>query len=386
MIFLLPENFKGGFIMYTDLFSEMDIKGLTLKNRLTMAPLYLGYAGEGGTVSDMLIDHYRLMAQSGVAMVVVENSTVDYPIGSGSTRTIRADTEDNLDGLKKLAETIKQEGTLACLQINHAGRFAGATREPLAPSAVDTFGRTPKAMNNEEINAVVEKYARAAMMSKEAGFDMVELHGGTGYLLAEFLSPHTNIRTDEYGGSLDKRQRFPLEVLAKVRESVGDYPVGYRFLANEWLPDGLQLSESKQFSQSLEKAGIAYISVMGGTYESFFLPDIVEKSKQEGYMLDLAAAIKAEVNVPVISAGRFATGAFADKAIADGKTDLIGLARVLWADPEWPQKVKDGRETDIVHCNPDCGDACTQMVTKGRAAFCVNWSPDKIKEWKAKFV
>ena len=132
--------------MYNHLFSEITIKGLTLKNRLTMAPLYLGYAGEGGTVSDMLLEHYRLMAGSGVAMVVVENATVDHPCGSGSNRTLRADTDDNLDGLKRLSAVIKQEGALACLQINHAGRFAHATQEPVAPSAVKTFGGMPRAL------------------------------------------------------------------------------------------------------------------------------------------------------------------------------------------------------------------------------------------------
>ncbi len=372
--------------MYTSLFSEITIQGRTLKNRLTMAPLYLGYAGYGGTVSDMLLDHYRLMAQSGVAMVVVENSTVDHPQGSGSVRTLRADSDDNLDGLKQLAAVIKQEGALACLQINHAGRFAHAAQQSVAPSAVETFGRMPNALDKAGIQRIVDQYAQAALRTKAAGFDMVELHGGTGYLLAQFLSPRTNKRTDEYGGGLENRQKFSLEVVAAVRQAVGDYPVGYRFLADEWLPDGLHLDESRPFAASLARAGIAYISVMGGTYESFFLPEVLEKSKQEGYMMDLAAAIKSSVDVPVISAGRFATGGFADKAIAAGQTDMIGLARVLWADPQWPQKVSEDREADILHCNPDCGDACTQMVMKGRPAFCVQWPPAKIKAWKAKFI
>jgi len=372
--------------MYKNLFSEITIKNLTLKNRITMAPLYLGYAGEGGTVSDMLLEHYRLMAGSGAAMVVVENATVDHPAGSGSNRTLRVDTDDNLDGLQQLSAAIKQEGALACLQINHAGRFAHAAQEPLAPSAVETFGRMPKALENEEIDRIVGKYAGAAARAKSAGFDMVELHGGTGYLLAQFLSPRTNKRTDEYGGTLANRQRFALEVLAQVKAAVDAFPVGYRFLSDEWLPDGLQLEESRQFAQSLAQAGIAYISVMGGTYESFSLPEIVEKSKQEGYMLNLAAEIRAEVDVPVIAAGRLATGAFADQAISEGKTDLIGLARVLWADPQWPEKVRDGRDADIIHCNPDCGDACMHMVMKGRPAFCVAWPAEKMKAWKAKFV
>lgn len=372
--------------MYTHLFSSISIKGLTLKNRLIMAPLYLGYAGEGGSISEMLLEHYRLMARSGVAMVVVENATVDHPVGSGSNRTIRADTDDNLDGLKRLAAAIKQEGALACLQINHAGRFAQATQGPVAPSAVETFGRMPRALEKTEIERLTNKYAEAAARAKKAGFDMVELHGGTGYLLAEFLSPRTNKRTDEYGGDLENRSRFAQEVLARVKEAVGAFPLGYRFLADEWLPDGLQLEESQQFAAVLAQADIAYLSVMGGTYESFALPEIVERSKQEGYMLDLAAAIRTKVDVPVIAAGRLATGAFAERAVVEGKTDLIGLARVLWADPQWPKKVQEGREEDIIHCNPDCGDACMQMLMQGRPAICVSWPEEKMKDWKAKFV
>jgi 2,4-dienoyl-CoA reductase (NADPH2) len=372
--------------MVTHLFSSFSIQAVSLKNRLTMAPLYLGYAGEGGTVSDMLLDHYRLMAKSGVAMVVVENATVDHPVGSVSNRTLRADTDANLDGLKQLAAAIQAAGARACLQINHAGRFAHATDEPVAPSAVDTFGRMPRALGRNDIAGIVDRYAAAAARVKAAGFDLVELHGGTGYLLAQFLSPRTNLREDDYGGSLENRQRFALAVVAAVKQAVGDFPVGYRFLADEWLPDGLQPAESGRFAKRLAQAGIAYISVMGGTYESFSLPAVVERSKQAGYMLNLAQAIRAEVDVPVIAAGRLANGAVADQAIAQGKTDLIGLARGLWADPEWPRKVRDGRQADIVHCNPDCGDACMHMVMKGRPAFCVAWSPEKMKRWKARFV
>lgn len=373
--------------MYKHLFSEIKIEGVNLKNRLTMAPLYLGYAGEGGTISDMLLEHYRLMASSGVAMVVVENATVDHPVGSGSNRTIRVDTDDNLDGLKRLASNIKKEGAVACLQINHGGRFAHASPEPVAPSTVNTFGHMTKALKAEEIDSIIDKYADAAVRAKSAGFDMVELHGGTGYLLAQFLSPRTNKRSDKYGGTFDNRQRFALEVLSRVKEKVTPFPVGYRFLADEWLPDGLQLEESVRFASSLAQAGISYISVMGGTYESFSLPEIVEKSKQEGYMLNLAAEVRANVGgIPIIAAGRLATGAFAEQAIAEGKTDLIGLARVLWADPQWPKKVYDGRDSDIIHCNPDCGDACMHMVMKGKPAFCVAWPAEKMKEWKAKFV
>ncbi len=372
--------------MHPHLFSKITVGGKELKNRLTMAPLYLGYAGEGGTVSGLFIDHYRLMAKSGVGMVVVENATVDYPIGSGSNRTLRADTDENMEGLTRLANTIKEQGAVACQQINHAGRFAAIADPPLAPSAVQTFGRMPKALSKDEMRKIARKFAEAAVRVKKAGFDMVELHGGTGYLLSSFISPRTNKRDDEYGGSLDNRQRFPLEVVREVKASVGDFPVGYRFLADEWLPDGLKVSESVLYAKALAAAGVAYISVMGGTYESFFLPDVLQASRKDGYMVDLAAAVKTAVAVPVIAAGRISSGAFAESVITEGKADLIGLARVLWADPEWPSKVKEGREDEIIHCAPECDDTCTKLVTKGKLAFCVRWNHNKLEEWKAKKV
>jgi NADPH2 dehydrogenase len=367
--------------MSSRLFEPFEIGGLKLRNRLTMAPMYLGYAGEGGSVTNALLEHYRLMAQSGVAMVVVENATVDYLRGSGASRSIRADTNENLDGLKHLADTIKQEGALACLQINHAGRFA-AVAEAVAPSAVDTFGRMPKALTLSEIATIQDKYVEAAVRVRKAGFDMVELHGGTGYLLAQFVSPRTNKRQDEYGGSLGNRQKFALEVVSKVKEAVGDFPVGYRFLADEWLPDGLKLEESTAVAESLANAGVAYLSVMGGTYESFRLPEIVEQSSKPGYMVDLAAAIKREVDVPVITAGLIVTRELAEGIIGKGKADLIGLARVLRTDPEWPQKVMQGREDQILQC--DACNACMKILMKGKPAVCVRWPIEKQRTWREK--
>ncbi len=367
--------------MYSHLFKPLEVGGLSLRNRLAMAPMYLGYAGEGGSISDLLLEHYGLMAGSGVAMVVVENATVDYPQGSGSQRTIRADTDDNLDGLKRLAETIKEQGAIACLQINHAGRFAGVV-EAVAPSAVETFGRIPRALTLSEITEIQDKYVDAALRVQKAGFDMVELHGGTGYLLAQFVSPRTNKRQGEYGGSLENRQKFALEVVSKVKKAVGSFPVGYRFLADEWLPDGLKLEESTVLARSLGSLGVAYLSVMGGTYESFFLPEIVEKSSKPGYMVDLAAAIKKEVDVPVITAGLIVTGELAEQIVEEGKADLIGLARVLWTDPEWPLKVMQGRDNEILQC--DSCNACMKIVMKDKLAVCVRWPVEKQKAWRAK--
>ncbi|MFP4040247.1 MAG: NADH:flavin oxidoreductase [Desulfosudaceae bacterium] len=370
--------------MFTHLFSPLNVGGITLANRITMAPLYLGYAGEGGLVSPLLLEHYRLMGQSGAAMIVVENATVDHPEGSGAPRALRADSDDTRPGLGELAATIQKGGALACLQLNHAGRFA-MVAQPVAPSRVETFDKLPRALEIDEIKTIRDKFAAAAKRARQAGFDMVELHGGTGYLLTQFLSPRTNRRTDAYGGALENRLRFPLEVLEAVKAEAGDMPVGCRFLADEWLPDGLRLEESVQAARILTEAGLAYLSVMGGTYESFMLPEVVERSKGQGYMADLSEAVKKAVTIPVITAGRIAAGEVAENIIASGRADLVGLARVLWADPEWPQKVKEGREKEIIHCDPDCKDICMQLVMQGKPAYCPQWSSEKTRRFKDLF-
>ncbi|MFP4573740.1 MAG: NADH:flavin oxidoreductase [Desulfobacterales bacterium] len=371
-------------LMHNRLFSPIEIQGKTLSNRITMAPLYLGYAGEGGAVSALLLEHYRLMAESGASMIDVENATVDHPAGSGSNRTIRIDTDENSDGLANLAETIKSRGALASTQLNHAGRFAGLGRM-LAPSAVDTFGKKAEKLDKKQMAEIRGKFAAAAKRAQSAGFDMAELHGGTGYLLAQFVSPRTNKREDEYGGKLKNRIRFPMEVFCEVKSAVGDFPVGYRFMADEWLPDGLKTDESKEFAGQLSEAGAAWLSVVGGTYESFMLDEVVEKSKSPGYMADLAGEIKKCCNAPVITAGRISTGDLAEKIIAEEKADLIGLARVLLADPRWPEKVRQDRESEIIQCDPDCGDICMQLVMKAKPAFCTRWTPEKTGRFKELF-
>ncbi|MCF8061615.1 MAG: NADH:flavin oxidoreductase [Deltaproteobacteria bacterium] len=367
---------------YTRLFSPLRLDGLRLKNRITMAPLYLGYAAQGGKVSPLLLSHYRLMARSGAALVVVENASIT-PGGSGGTRTIRVDHNRCLQQLRWLSDAVKEEGALSALQINHAGRFA-RVNDPVAPSAVPVFDRTPRALLRREIKTIGKQFASAAWRVREAGFDLVELHGGTGYLLSQFVSPRTNLRDDIYGGSLENRMRFPLEVVKRVKDTVGDMPVGYRFLADEWLPDGIGLEESRVFAGALEEAGVAYLSVMGGTYESFFLPEVVERSRKPGYMAPLAETVRREVSVPVIAAGRISTPSLAESILEKGQADLIGLARMLWVDPDWVNKAREGRDASIVKCSPKC-NACMELVMQGKPAYCPKWRKEKRTEYRAMF-
>jgi 2,4-dienoyl-CoA reductase-like NADH-dependent reductase (Old Yellow Enzyme family)/Tfp pilus assembly protein PilZ len=401
-----PEKGVTGAEKYPLLFTPFRISNLTLKNRLTMAPMFRGYAHQDGTVSRTLIDSYREIALGGAAMIVVANAVVDRS-GVMASRVIRVDQDRFIPGLAKLAKAIKSSGAVACLQINHAGRWAKVDK-PLAPSAarmqlpnelsvlggirmalsdryymrlVNSFLfallRCRQGMTLEQIRFIRECYGEAALRARKAGFDMVELHGATGYLLLQFLSPRLNRRSDGYGGSLESRMRFPLEVIETVREFVGkDFPIGYRLLADELLAGGLHVREAKIFANKLEKFGIAYISVTAGSHESFFLRHVMNQTRKEGYAGSLATEIKAAVSsTPVITTGRIIRPAFAEEILRDNKADLIGLARTLFADPLWPNKVLEGREKNILFCN--CCNACLLCVIKDEPVICSMWDNSK---------
>jgi 2,4-dienoyl-CoA reductase (NADPH2) len=357
------------------LFTSFKIKNLSLKNRLTMAPLYVGYANPDGTVSDLTLDHYKEMASSGAAMIVVESAIVNQA-ASGAPSTMRVDDDQFVEGLSHLARTIKDQGALAIQQINHPGKFAFSP-EPLAPTG-GPEGALPKEMSMEDIDRTVEDFASAAGRVKSAGFDGVEIHGGTGYLIDQFISPHTNKRNDDYGGSLENRMRFPLRVFEAIQEAVGsDFPVGHRFMAYEAVPGGLEVEESSIWAAELEKRGVAYLSVMYGTYESFMLPEYSEADRTEGFMAPYAGEIKkAATNTPIITAGRIQSPETAEEILKDGTADLIGLARVLLADPLWPQKAAGKVSESIIRCEPAC-NLCMIRVMSVKPVFCSQWSKER---------
>lgn len=358
------------------LFSSFQLARLRVSNRITMAPLYLGYAGPGGTVSNLMLDHYGEMAGSGAGLIVVEHTAV-HPTGLGSPFMLRADDDRYILGLTRLASVIKAQGALAFLQINHTGRYAfGPDR--LAPSPVPTGDVIPKEMSLVQIDEIAQGYAAAALRAKQAGFDGVELHGGMGYLLVQFLSPRTNQRRDDYGGRLENRMRFPLDVVERVLSAVGDsFPVGYRFMAEEEHPDGLHPDETTVYARELARRGVAYLSVVAGTYDSYALPEYAEKRMQEGYMTKWAAIVKQAVpQTPVITAGRIQSPAFAERILSERQADLIGLARVLLADPLWPQKALGAIPGPIVSCEPTCS-LCQRRLARGKPAYCSQWTKEK---------
>lgn len=355
------------------LFSPLKIGNIILKNRITLAPMFLCFGKQDGTVSEKMIEFYARRAKAGVSLLVVEASAVDAK-GTGSSRMIRVDNDACIPGLRKLAKAIKDGGGYAVLQIFHGGRYA---RTPVAPSPVETFLTPemkiiPDELTKNEIKDLIKKFGEAAGRVKKAGFDGVELHGATGYLLVQFISPRTNKREDEYGGSLENRMRFPLEVVACVREHVGrDFLMGYRFMPDEWLPDSFTLNEGKIFARKLERAGVDYLSCNTGTYESWAMPDIMKLTSKPGYQVDITHEIKMEVNIPVFANGRITTPELAEEIIAQGKADAVALARPLFADPEFVQKTKEGRTDRIIKCMNDW--ICTKNTMQGMDAVCSQW-------------
>lgn len=358
------------------LFTPFRIGDLILPNRITMAPTYLGYGRNDGTVSDLLLEHYRTMAASGAALIVVENTGI-HPSGLGAPFMLRIDDDRYLKGLAELAKAIRAEGALAFIQINHAGRYAFMS-ERIAPSPVQVGKVAPREMTLEDIEHATAWFTRAAARAQSAGFDGVELHGGTGYLLSQFVSPRTNKRTDGYGGTLQNRMRFPMEVVDAVMATVGrGFPVGYRFIAEEFFPEGLHTDDAISFAKELAKKDIAYLSVMVGTHESFALEPYVTMEKDEGYMAGHAEMIKKAVpTTPVITAGRIQSPAIAKAILEAGKADLIGLARVLFADPLWVKKAQGLISAPIVPCNPSCS-LCTRRVMSGKPPFCSRWDRER---------
>lgn len=362
--------------MYKKLFNPYKLKNLVLNNRIIMTPFYTGYANADGSVSELMLEYYREIGSSQIALCVVENAAIDKK-GLGGPYMLRVDDVKYIEGLKKLSKTIQEAGAFAVLQLNHAGKYTYLP-EKYAPSKINIWGATTIELTISDIKGIINSFAQSAKRVKDAGFNGVELHGGTGYLLAQFLSPLSNKRTDEYGGTLEKRMRFPIEVVEAVRKAVGsDYLLGYRFLADEWMPGGLTLDESMVFAKKLYELGIDYLSVTAGTHESFTLPEIRERDKKMGFMVEYAEKIKKSlVDITIITAGRIQTPAFADSILVDGKADLIGLGRVLFADPLWVKKAKGLIKEDINICRPTC-NMCTELVKKGKSAVCINYPKEK---------
>jgi NADPH2 dehydrogenase len=323
------------------LFDPLTVNRHTLRNRVVYPPIATEHATDRGEVTDWHLNHYADIARGGPGLLIVEHSFMRMD-GRASTRQIGIYDDSLLPGLSRLAKAIKDGGAVACIQLAHAG--AQATREvtgsqPIAASAIPfpEANETPHALTAEEIQALVRDYAAAAERAQAAGFDGVEIHGAHGYLLSEFVSPLTNHRKDEYGGSLENRVRLSYEVIRAVKEAVGDgFLVLYRLGADDFTPGGLTGEDALKIAPMLQEAGLDILDVSGGLAGSGR-----DMFKEQGYLVPLASRIKRMVQIPVIGIGNVRDPSYADEVIREGLVDLTAVGRAQLANHQW---VADARK------------------------------------------
>ncbi len=380
---------------FKTIFNPINIGHQRFKNRLVALPVYTGYAHSDGKVSDLLIEHYKRLADSGVALVVVANAAVsDEGVVAG--HSLRIDGDEFIPGLKRLAEVINYNGALSCLQLNHGGRFA-RTDQPLFPSPIDgsnltfnisslknfmnffpleqRFGLTGnflkhaskwrRAMTAGEIGRIINKFGQAAFRAYQAGFDMVELHGANGYLICQFLSSFTN-RAD-----FQDRSAIPIAIVREIKQKVPDgFPIGFRLMVNEWVPNGIKLEEGIAFSKLLQQEDIAYVSASVGSYNSIFSKEAIKKMADPGYLEEDLKRLTDQLSIPTIISGRIIEPSMAEELLKNGVSDLIGLGRPLRADYNWLKKTghKKQKIKICVNCNQ-----CLKRVVMDHGFTCRRW-------------
>jgi mycofactocin system FadH/OYE family oxidoreductase 2 len=348
---------------------------VVVPNRINFSA-HLTNLAEEQRISDAHVYYYRERAKGGCGLITTEELTV-HPSDHAYDKLVDAFEPEVVPGFQKLTRTIHEFETKIFAQLNHNGMQADGTisRLPVwGPSAGadPLFREMCKEMEIEEIAECVTHYARSAVHVVEGGFDGIELQVGHSSLIRQFLSPATNARQDEYGGSLDNRLRFCLEVITAVREAVGsEFTLGVRLNADEMHPrGGLTLVDTKRIAASLEAAGqIDFMDISLGTFHNLYL---VEGSMHTplGYTIPLSTAIRSVVNVPVYATNRINDPHLAEKILEDGHGDMVNMVRALIADPELPNKAREGRDDDIRHCIA-CNQGCIGRMGLGYTIGCI---------------
>jgi 2,4-dienoyl-CoA reductase (NADPH2) len=345
---------------------------LELRNRMVMPAMHLGYSPLG-RVSDQLVAFYRARAEGGVAMIVVGGCVINAEAGGPMFISLKSDKD--VEPLRRLAAAIREPGAAACAQLYHGGRYVHGMfldgKPALAPSALRS-GLTkemPREATHDDIRRTVADFAAAAGRAVQAGFDAVEIIASAGYLICQFLSPASNVRTDEYGGSLENRMRFGLEVLAAVREAVGPGKVvGVRLAGNEFVPGGGGLELSRAFAAALASGGVDYVSVTGGWHETR-VPQILGEVPK-GAFAYLSREIRRGLGVPVFLANRLGDPEVAEGVLRAGQADVVCLGRPLIADPQLPRKLAEGRAREINRCAA-CNQGCFDSVMRLKPVCCM---------------
>lgn len=348
---------------YPYLFSEGKIGNLTLKNRTVMSGMDAVLASTDGIPGEEVIAYYTARAEGGVGMIITGLCRVDDKLaGRQSLRSLALTSDDSIPAYKQLTDAVHAYGTKIFCQLHHPGRqtynaLNGGVENVSASAKPCGFVQQPtRALTIDEIHEIEKEFAEAALRAKEGGFDGVELHCAHGYLLQQFLSPYTNLREDEYGGSFENRFRMLGETITAVKEACGkDYPVSVRLSADEFLKaigiteQGLELEETCRAAQEMEKLGVDVINVSAANYETANCA-VEPSSFPEGWRTYLIKGIKDAVSIPVMGVSAIRHPEFAEKLLAEGNQDFIVMGRTFLAEPEWVKKIEEGRENELRKC------------------------------------
>ncbi len=358
------------------IFDQTMINGMALANRLVRSATWEAMCDDDGRPTDRLTDFYCDLARGGVGLVVTGYTFVS-PEGKQLHGKMGIHTDGFEDNYRKMTSAVHDAGGKIALQLVHAGGqtdTANAGRQPLAPSAVevDQFPEVPAEMSKDDINNIIEAFGAAARRAKDWGFDAVQFHGGHGYLITQFLSPLTNRRTDEYGGSIENRTRFAMEVYQKVRDTVGsDFPVMIKLNGADNLEGGLEIDDAVFAAGKLSEAGIDAIEVTVGTPASGALGPVrtnIDAPENEAYNMDLARQIREAVSCPVMVVGGFRSPGVAETAIKEDRVDYIAMSRPFIREPGLGNRWEEGdlATAKCISCN-----GCFVAGLKEGGIYCV---------------
>ncbi|MBB6445284.1 oxidoreductase [Bacillus benzoevorans] len=370
--------------MIKNLFTPMKIGALEIPNRFVVPPMVTNYCNSDGTTTERYISYYEARAKGGWGLIITEACAVD-PRGRGFSFMAGLWNDSQIDSHRALTKNVHKYKTKIFLQIFHAGRQTSKKvmdMDPVAPSPIPCPVKMemPHELTVEEIHDIVEKFGDSALRAKTAGYDGVEIHGSHGFLIAEFMSSFSNKRTDQYGGCLSNRLRFPLEIIENVRSKVGpDFPVGFRISADEFVTGGNTIVDTRAMAPILENAGINVLHVSAGCYAStdkFIPPSAVP----HGNLTHLAAEMKKVVNIPVISVSRINDPMIAESLLAGGIADFVAMGRASLADPNLPRKTAESKFAEIRMCI-GCEQGCLERLRADEPIRClVNPKLGKEKE------
>lgn len=327
--------------MTVELFEPYLLGNLELKNRIVMSPMCMYSAATDGTIIDWHLTHYESRSVGQVGMIIIEATAV-LPEGRISEHDLGIWEDEQIDGLQKIAGGIKRHGAKAAIQLGHAGRKANVREEIFAPSALafsEKYKR-PTTMTKAKIFELVAAYKQAALRADQAGFDVIEIHAAHGYLLNQFLSPLTNQRTDEYGGSPENRYRLLGEVIDSVR-SVWQKPLLVRISANDFAAGGMTPEDYVPIAKWMKAQAVDLIDVSSGAV----VPTQINSFP--GYQVPYADLIRKEANIPTSAVGLISSGIQAEEILGNDRADLIMLGRVLLRDPYWPYRAAKELATEL---------------------------------------